>query len=312
MAQRRNLRSISTPIILGAVSVPLSVALLVGWTLLLARNLSGEGGALAVWLLVLGTISFAVIVIVLVLLSLYLALQILEVRRQDSFIDSVTHELKSPLASLKLCLETLARSDLPTPKREELRTMMLEDVERLTSFIDDVLQASRLANAEKVGVTVTEIPLRELVEGIGERVRVRHKLAEGAITLEADADIVVRSDVAALEIVIKNLIDNAVKYSKPPARVSVRATMEGERVILEVEDAGIGIAPGDLKRVFQRFYRVESEEVRERKGTGLGLFVVSQLVRNLGGQIEATSAGEGKGTTMRVLLPSASMGEKAS
>ena len=312
MARRRNLRSISTPIILGAVSVPLSIALLVGWTLLLANNLSGEGDALAVWLLVLGTISFAVIVIVLVLLSLYLAFQILEVRRQDRFIDSVTHELKSPLASIQLCLETMARANLPDDKREQLRRMMLEDVERLSGFIDDVLHASRLANAPKASVSLSDVSLREVVERVADRARRRHKLEESAIEVDALEEVQVQTDPAMLEVLLRNLVDNAVKYSRDEVRVQVRAALRSDgKVLIEVEDEGIGMSQPDLKRVFGRFYRVESQEVRERKGTGLGLYVVSQLVRDLGGSIEAQSEGKGKGTTMRLLLPSASMGEKA-
>ena len=187
MARRRNLRSISTPIVLGAVSVPLAIALLVGWTLLIAENLATRHDiALDIWLLVVGAISFVVIAAVLVLFSYYLAREILEVRRQDSFIDSVTHELKSPLASLRLCLETLARPDLPAGTREHLREMMLGDVDRLTSFIDDVLQASRLANMDQLGVTVSDVDLERLASEVVEGVRSRRKLADGAVRVEFD------------------------------------------------------------------------------------------------------------------------------
>ena len=304
MARRRNLKSISTPIILGAVSIVLSVALLVGWTILIASQL-GEGTTvtLGVWLLVLGSISFAVIVTVLVLFSVYLAREILEVRRQDSFIDSVTHELKSPLASLRLCLETMARHDLPEDKRESLREMMLDDVDRLTSFIDDVLQASRLAG-QNPGINVSDVPLREHVQGLVEAVATRRKVSPEAIVIEIPESMRVVTDEAALAIILKNLIDNALKYSDAAPTVHVRSSRDSRgRAVIEVQDNGIGIAPRELKRVFQRFYRVANPDVRERKGTGLGLFVVWALVKNLGGKVQAVSEGLGHGTTFRVILP---------
>ena len=304
MARRRNLKSISTPIILGAVSVVLSVALLVGWTVLIASQL-GEGTTvtLGVWLLVLGSISFAVIVTVLVLFSVYLAREILEVRRQDSFIDSVTHELKSPLASLKLCLETMARPDLPRDKREQLREMMLDDVDRLTSFIDDVLQASRLTG-HSPSMNATEVSLASHVRELAAAIVARHRIPADAIVVDVPESITVVTDEAALSIILKNLIDNALKYSDPPATVHVSSSRDPRgRTVIEVRDRGIGIAAADLKRVFHRFYRVPHAKVRERKGTGLGLFVVWALVKNLGGKVRAFSDGVGKGTTMQVVLP---------
>ncbi len=305
MAARRNLRSISTPVILGAVSVPLSIALLVGWTLLILHKLGeSESVALEVWLLVLGGVSFAVIVTVLVLFSVYLAREILELRRQTSFIDSVTHELKSPLASIKLCLETMARHDLPADKREELRSMMLGDVERLTSFIDDVLQASRLADTREYATQLAEVDLGRLCENVAASVAKRRRLDLDRVRIEVPPGTVVYTDEAALTIIVKNLIDNALKYSPPDRPVTVRASRGRKgRLVLEVEDGGIGIEESELKRVFQRFYRVESPEVRARKGTGLGLFVVSALADSLGGRVDAISAGCGKGTTMKVTLP---------
>ena len=296
------------PIILGATGVPLSLALLVGWTLLIASRLAeADGGATEVWLLVLGAVSFVVVMAELVLFSIFLAREILEVRRQDSFIDSVTHELKSPLASIKLCLETLARAELGEGQREELRLMMLEDVDRLSSFIDDVLSASRIAHAyQTTQMSLSDVRLLELVESCVDSALHRHKLPDGAIEVDVPADLTLTTDEAAIALVIKNLLDNAVKYSNEPARIRVLAARSEERAVrIEVIDEGIGIPPKQLKRVFNRFYRVESEIVRHRKGTGLGLFVVSALVRNLGGKVEAHSEGEGEGTTMRVILPSA-------
>jgi signal transduction histidine kinase len=301
---RRRYPSISVPIVLASVAVPTAIALLIGWTLIFAQNLS-QGGAVAqnLWLLILGSIAFIFIMTVLVMFAIFLVREILTVRRQESFIDSVTHELKSPLASIKLGLQTLGRSGVDLEKRELLRTMMLDDVDRLSSFIDDVLQASRLAH-DRIGMDLSAVNLSELVTDCARVVASRHHLDDEAVRVEVDPELVVYSDRAALTVVVRNLIDNAVKYSEPPADVVVVArTRRSGGVELEVTDRGIGIPSGDLKRVFQRFYRVENEDVRSRRGTGLGLFVVWSLVRNLGGRVEAASAGRGHGTTMRVTLP---------
>lgn len=306
MAKRRTLPSISTPIIMASIAVPLAIALLTGWTLVFAGQMA-DGVAIgwSVWLLVVGVVAFVVIMAVMIMFAIFLGREILEVRRQDSFIDSVTHELKSPLASIKLGLQTLGREGLEEDKRELVRNMMLTDVDRLSAFVDDILQATRLAHGrDRVGLDLSRVDIAALVEECAVRVRERKGLAEGAIRLHVPPGLSVTTDRAALVVVTRNLIDNAVKYSDGDVDVEVVVTGDEEGgVCVEVTDQGIGIEPGELKRVFNRFYRVESETVRSRKGTGLGLFVVSALVRNLGGRVEAHSEGAGTGTTMRVRLP---------
>jgi len=293
------------PITLGAITVLLSIALLIGWSFLLGQKIMRSADiAVDVWLLVLGALSFVLIITVLVLFVISLARGIVEVRKQDTFIDSVTHELKSPLASLQLCLETLGREGLEEESREKLRTMMLDDVDRLRAFIDDVLEANRLSYARPGMLNVSDVALRQLVEDCADAVRARHRLDANELLIDVDPDLVVSTDRAALDIVVKNLIDNAAKYSSRPAHVEVRGRRGADgRVLLEVTDHGIGIDRQNLKRVFHRFYRVEDQEVRQRRGTGLGLFVVSALVKQLGGKVQAISEGRGQGTTMRVVLP---------
>ena len=302
---RRSVRSISVPITFGAVTVPLAAALTVGWTLFLLNRISESGEVAAnVWLLVLGLLAFVVIMAVLVMFTIFLAREILEVRRQDSFIDSVTHELKSPLASMKLCLQTLERDGLPEDKRAALRAMMREDIDRLSSFIDEVLQANRLAHGE-MGVELAEVRLRELADRMADGVASRHKVPREKIEVRIPPELSVYTDRVSMEIVLRNLIDNAVKYSSDVVEITVDAQIDepGKRAVLTVRDRGIGIGKADLRRVFNRFFRVASEAVRKRKGTGLGLFVVSALLRNVGGTVAAESAGEGQGTTFTVRLP---------
>ncbi|GAB4206284.1 MAG: HAMP domain-containing sensor histidine kinase [Sandaracinaceae bacterium] len=302
---RRSIRSISVPITFGAVTVPLAAALTVGWTLFLMARISESGEVEAnVWLLVLGLFAFVVIMAVLVMFTIFLAREIVEGRRQDSFIDSVTHELKSPLASMKLCLQTLEREGLPEDKRAALRAMMRDDIDRLSSFIDEVLQANRLAHGE-MGVELQELALRPIADHCADATAARHKISRDKIQVRISEDLRVYTDRTSIEIVLRNLIDNAVKYSGETVEVVVEADRDPVKgtTIVRVSDRGIGLGKTDLLRVFERFYRVNREAVRKRKGTGLGLFVVSALVKNLGGSVSASSPGEGQGTTFVVRLP---------
>lgn len=302
MSRRGRTRSISGPIILSSVAVVLTTALLVGWILVIYRNQvltqNWEGNA---WLMVIGIISFVAIMTVLVLFSVFLAREILEVRRHTSFIDSVTHELRSPLASLQLCLQTMARPQLSPEQREQLREMMLDDVERLSAFIDDILESNRLGQGPEAR-RLEEVDLVALVQRCTATVTKRHRIAPETIEVEIPAGTVLYSDPVALEVILRNLLDNAVKYSDPPYHVGIRAVSEPKALVLEVHDEGVGIPRHALKRVFDRFYRVSDEAVRERRGTGLGLYVVAALVRGLGGRLRAISEGPGQGTCMRIEL----------
>ncbi len=298
---RRGIRSISVPITFGAVTVPLSAFLLVSWTTFTARNIA-ESGEVAenVWLMVLGVISFIVIMSVLVMFSIFLAREILEVRRQDGFIDSVTHELKTPLASIKLCLQTLEREGIPTDKRAALQKMMHDDVDRLATFIDDVLQASRLSH-DDVGMDVDEVRLAELARHCAEVVSTRHKVPDGGIVVKIDPALVVFTDHAALEIVIRNLIDNAVKYSPATEAVEVSGSRRDGRVLVEVRDRGPGVASDAHTLIFEKFGRAAAGE-NGKPGSGLGLFIARSITEAHGGRLEVHSTPP-RGTTFTLELP---------
>ena len=300
---RRPYRSVSAPIIYGSAAVLLTTALLVGWILVIVRTQDfAEHWAEHVWLLATGVVSFMAIIAVLVLFSIFLAREILEVHRRTTFVDSVTHELRSPLASLRLCLETLDREGLAEQQRASLRDMMREDVERLSAYIDDILEATRLEHAGK-GHTVTRVSLATLVDRCLAVVYRRHRVVPELITVDIPPDLVISTDPGALEIAVKNLVDNAIKYSDPPARVHISAAVKDSHLLIDVADEGIGIPRRALSRVFDRFYRVDDEAVRARRGTGLGLYVVQALVKGLGGRLSVHSDGPGKGTRMRISLP---------
>jgi signal transduction histidine kinase len=181
--------------------------------------------------------------------------------------------------------------------------MMLGDVERLDALIEDVLQASRLEYGEH-GHGFTEVDVVGLVQRVVSQASKRHRMLPEDVDVRLPEVLPISTDPVALELVVKNLVDNAIKYSDPPAHVTVIAdARENGGLHLEVIDRGVGIPRRALKRVFERFYRVDSEAVRGRRGTGLGLYVVASTVRRLGGHFRAFSAGPGTGTRMVIDLP---------
>jgi signal transduction histidine kinase len=299
-------RSISIPIILSSVAVALTITLLLVWILVIAQNVEQLQATFLgnIGLLVGGIISFLAIISVLVLFTVFLVREITEVRRQTSFIDSVTHELKTPLASLKLAAETLARPELAADRREQLRVMMLQDVSRLVNLVDGILDANRLIGAREAG-DLGEVVLSDMLEHVASETIRRHHVGLEIFEFVCEEDVTLIVDPTSLRTIISNLIDNAIKYSDgvPAVRIEARRDRELGYVHIRVSDRGIGIDKGDLKRIFQRFYRVPEEAVRSRHGTGLGLFVVAGLVKALGGKIEASSPGIGHGTTIHVQLP---------
>jgi signal transduction histidine kinase len=182
--------------------------------------------------------------------------------------------------------------------------MMLDDIDRLGAFIDDILEASRIRHGRS-DLSVSRVTLREVSDRATRHVQTRYKLADGELSVSIEPeDLEVLTASTSLEVVLRNLLDNAVKYSDRPAEVRLETRLLPQnRVRLTVLDHGIGIAPEHLSRVFDRFYRVPDENVSARRGTGLGLYVASALVRNLGGQLQASSAGHGTGTTMWFEIP---------
>ena len=302
---RASNRSISVPIVLSSIAVLLTVAMLVGWILVIRENQSLTRAFWGnYWLLAAGIVSLAVVMCVVVLFSVSLVGEILEGRRQQTFIDSVTHELKSPLASIRLCLDTLERKGLSDSQRMELRRMMRTDVERLSVFVDDILEASRIAHGRHAQMW-SVVDLTRLLDEAIAQIRSRYSLDAGSIQLSAPPQVEISTDPTAMDTILKNVLDNAVKYSPSPPRVEVAMRQLGSGLLeISVRDHGIGVERSQLKRIFKRFHRVPSAAVNERSGTGLGLYVVARLLRNLGGSIRAESAGLDQGTTIYIRLPS--------
>lgn len=297
-------RSISFPIVLASVAVALSIALLVGWTLIFSRYIvltqSAAGG---VSFLVLGIVSFVIVMAVLIVIAVFLVIEILNSRKQYRFMDSVTHELKSPLASMRLSAQTMANPRVNDEQREKLRRMILADVDRLTNVIDDILAAGRLDSRIRK-MEWGDINLAAMVDDTIESVARRYDTDDDNIVNDVPESVILRTDRGAFAILISNLIDNAVKYSDSPRLVRVLLYRGRSNYIhLCVQDNGIGISFVELQRVRRRFYRSAHEKVRQRHGTGLGLYVVQGMARRMGIRLHIVSDGVDKGTTTILRIP---------
>jgi len=283
---------------LGIGLVALAVALNVGWIILNWR----EGV-----LLFFGIVFFALIIAGMVVNTIFLVRELRRSEQHDSFINAVTHELKTPVASIRLHLETLQRRELPESRKQEFYKVMLSDADRLTETVEQVLKAGR-AGDKKAGREKAEVDFTQLVHDCMDGMRTRHHLAPESLRFEQTVTngdgVHVRGSAEDLRTAVSNVLDNAVKYSGEHIDVRVRLeTPDEKRVKLSVQDRGIGIAEEDLKRIFRRFHRVGNRSLAHIKGTGLGLFIVKSIAKKHGGNVFALSEGEGQGTTIVMELP---------
>jgi signal transduction histidine kinase len=283
-------------LVLGICLIVLAVALNVGWILLNLREVA---------LLVFGIVFFALIITGLVLNTTFLLREIRRNEQHDAFLNAVTHELKTPIASIKLYLETLKTRNVAEDKRREFYDVMLADSNRLLTTVEQVLQASRTKEKHRQ-LNISEINLGRLLDETIKIAQTRYKLDETSIKLTEPAEeIILSGDAAELQTAFTNLLDNAVKYSSDDEpKIFVRVKKSGERKVqIFFKDSGIGFETSERKRIFKRFYRVLNSATQEKKGTGLGLFIVKSIIEKHGGKISADSKGEGKGSTFIVQLP---------
>jgi signal transduction histidine kinase len=257
-------------------------------------------------LLLVGVVSFAVLIGGLALNTVFLIREIRKSEQHDAFIHAVTHELKTPLASIKLYLQTLQQREFDREKQRELIDTMLEDSERLQQTIDQILLAGKTSAARRVD-NPTDVDVSDIV---GECVALagrRHHLVDGEVRLVDEVPhgtYVVNGDREELTAAVTNLVDNAIKYSGQQVRVGVDVARAGaKRVAISVRDQGIGITGQELKRVFRRFYRLPAALQSRVRGTGIGLSIVRAVARRHGGRAYAESSGAGKGSTFTLELP---------
>lgn len=297
------------PIIWGSILVASCLALVTLWNIVIVadylrfKQLAGQPsfGAGRWVILAIGCVLFVGIMAGLIVFIVLLVKQIRMNQAQRNFIDAVTHELKTPLTSLKLHLQTLQMGRVPPERHGEFHRTMLDDVARLDLLVDHVLEAARSEgrrrdmHMEPISVMQS---LREAIAIIAHRYG--FDPAEAAIV---GPDCQVIADPPALSLVFVNLLDNAAKYAGPVPQIWVEVAPGSKTVEVRIHDNGLGIPRRQLKRIFTRFYRIGNEMTRVRQGTGLGLYIVKETLHRLRGRVEARSEGEGHGSTFIVTLP---------
>ncbi len=289
-------KTIAFFITLSAIVLGVTIALNVTWIVQHAREIGT---------LVLGVIFFAVIITGVVVTTVFLVREIRRNEQQDSFLNAVTHELKTPIASIRMYLETLERRPLDDAQRRDFYRIMLDDTDRLVGTIEQVLRAGEVRHGSD-RKHWQQVDFGQLVADAVELARLRHHLGADALQMNGAArdEITVRGNPEELRTAVANLIDNAVKYSNGRQEITVEmATPDIDNVVVNIHDRGIGMPPEELKRIFKRFYRVPGKWRSEVKGTGLGLFIVRSIVRRHGGDVSAASEGVGKGSTFSIRLP---------
>jgi signal transduction histidine kinase len=251
-----------------------------------------------------GFILFAILIAGVVLNTVFLLREIRRNERQDSFLNAVTHELKTPIASIRLYLDTLQRRPIEEAQRASFYNIMRADTDRLLATVDQVLKAGELGQRS---AHRERIELHPFVADCIQIVLNRHHLQPSAIELApvpGNVRLFVLGNPEDLRTAVLNLLDNAVKYSPNGVHIACRLGIERYTwALLSITDSGLGIPARELKRIFKRFYRAPSTDQVKIKGTGLGLFLVRTIARQHGGDIRATSPGPNLGTTLLLKLP---------
>jgi two-component system sensor histidine kinase SenX3 len=287
-------KSIAFFIALGAGLILVTLLLYIGWVLLNWRH-----GIL----LFLGILLLAVIISGVVLNTIFLVREIRRNAQHDAFINAVTHELKTPVASIRLYLETLQTRTVEEDKRQEFYKIMLLDSDRLLSTIEQVLRTGRVGHPGRIQ-NLAPIDLGGVVDECLDRARKLHHIEPASLYHVSGAPVTVLGDADEVRAAVSNLIDNAVKYSGTDVNVSVEtANLDGRFAAVRVKDHGAGIPKTELKQIFKRFYRVPGPLATRVKGTGLGLYIVRSVAKRHGGRAWAESEGPGQGSTFILQLP---------
>jgi len=286
-------KTIAFFIALGAGLILVTLLLYIGWV-----QLNWRHGVL----LLLGLLLLAVLISGVVLNTIFLVREIRRNAQHDAFINAVTHELKTPVASIRLYLETLQTRAVDETKRQDFYRIMLNDSDRLLATIEQVLRTGRVGHARRI--VNTPLDLDAVVEECLARARKLHHVESGSIAFLPGAPVTIMGDPEEIRAAVSNLVDNAIKYSGSDVSVTVEtATVEGKFAAVRVTDHGPGIPKTELKQIFKRFYRVPGPLAARVKGTGLGLYIVRSVAKRHGGKAWAESEGPGRGSTFVLQFP---------
>lgn len=288
-------KAIATALTLGICLIAAAVALNISWIILNWREF---------WMMTIGVIFFGVIIAGMVLNTIFLVREIRRNEQHDSFINAVTHDLKTPITSIRLYLETLQKRTVDEEKRQQFYAVMLEDTDRLLRTVEQVLKAGQLSQRRELQnfrPLEVEPILRECMDLVAKRHHLSPEAMHWSIPPVGSERYTVMGELEELRTAFLNILDNAVKYSRDKVDIAVDLVAPSiDHLQVRVSDKGIGIQRGELKRVFKRFYRAANPGV---KGSGLGLFIVRAIVKRHGGKVTAQSEGAGKGTTVTLELP---------
>ncbi|MFM8188082.1 MAG: sensor histidine kinase [Pirellula sp.] len=299
-------KSLKWPILVAILMIVMLVGLTVGWVLLnvfSALDAEKASRSSIYWVLLsVGAVLFAFLLAGVILYLIWIIQNINLNRRQSNFIDAVTHELKTPIASLKLYLQTLHRRDVQGPQRQQFYSTMMEDVERLDRLINQLLDVARLQRDQQDPASKEWVSLRSVTQECIERLAKQHSLSLEVFEVSIQ-DCQVLAHRIDIDVMLGNLLDNAIKYASAEPYVEVRITFQNQSALIAISDNGPGIPRHLRRKIFSRFYRAGDELERRKPGVGLGLFLVRSIVERLKGSITVSERIKKPGATFLVRLP---------
>jgi len=252
--------------------------------------------------LISGLILLVAVSVGMSLIFIYLNRQTNITRLYDNFIGNVTHELKSPLSSIQLHLETMGQRNIPRETQNQFISLMLKDAQRLNDLITSILDISGLEQ-KKIAYNYQIFKADEIFQKMISEASLEFRIKPDALKTEGQLSGQIVADLRALKIVINNLVDNAIKYSEYPVNLLISFRTTAKKFLIDFRDSGIGITGKDQKKIFKKFLRIYDGHIPNVKGTGLGLYWVREIIKSHGGIITVSSPGRDAGTTFHIELP---------
>lgn len=299
-------KSLKWPILVATLMIISVVGLTVGWVLLnvfSALDPQKNNRAEIYWILLsVGAILFAFLLAGVILYLIWIIQNINLNRRQSNFIDAVTHELKTPIASLKLYLQTLNRRSVEGPQRQQFYQTMMEDVDRLDRLINQLLDVARLQRVDQEPMPKEWVSIDMVIRDNIASLTKQHGISSDVFRFsDCDCELFVQR--VDLDVLLRNVMDNAIKYASASPEVEIRVECDKDQAVINVSDNGVGIPRHLRRKIFSRFYRAGDELERKKPGVGLGLFLVRSIVDKLRGSITVAERGKGGGTTFVIRIP---------